>query len=223
MISWKFNIIIRMNDMKLLEERIRQDGILKEGNVLKVDNFLNHQMDIELFNEMGKEWKKLFADKNINKVLTIEASGIGIACIAAQYFNVPVVFAKKAQSINIDGEVYSTKIESFTHKKVYDVIVSKKYIGPEDHVLIIDDFLANGCALQGLIQLVEDAGATVEGIGIAIEKGFQQGGEIIRNKGIKLESLAIVDGMNPETGEIIFREQQIEILIKQEYMIFIEK
>ena len=223
MISWKFNIIIRMNDMKLLEERIRQDGILKEGNVLKVDNFLNHQMDIELFNEMGKEWKKLFADKNINKVLTIEASGIGIACIVAQYFNVPVVFAKKAQSINIDGEVYSTKIESFTHKKVYDVIVSKKYIGPEDHVLIIDDFLANGCALQGLIQLVEDAGATVEGIGIAIEKGFQQGGEIIRKKGIKLESLAIVDGMNPETGEIIFREQQIEILIKQEYMIFIEK
>lgn len=207
MISWKFNIIIRMNDMKLLEERIRKDGILKEGNVLKVDNFLNHQMDIELFNEMGKEWKKLFADKNINKVLTIEASGIGIACIVAQYFNVPVVFAKKAQSINIDGEVYSTKIESFTHKKVYDVIVSKKYIGPEDHVLIIDDFLANGCALQGLIQLVEDAGATVEGIGIAIEKGFQQGGEIIRNKGIKLESLAIVDGMNPETGEIIFREQ----------------
>ena len=207
MISWKFNIIIRMNDMKLLEERIRKDGILKEGNVLKVDNFLNHQMDIELFNEMGKEWKKLFADKNINKVLIIEASGIGIACIVAQYFNVPVVFAKKAQSINIDGEVYSTKIESFTHKKVYDVIVSKKYIGPEDHVLIIDDFLANGCALQGLIQLVEDAGATVEGIGIAIEKGFQQGGEIIRNKGIKLESLAIVDGMNPETGEIIFREQ----------------
>jgi xanthine phosphoribosyltransferase len=208
MISWKFNIIIRMNDMKLLEERIRKDGILKEGNVLKVDNFLNHQMDIELFNEMGKEWKKLFADKNINKVLTIEASGIGIACIVAQYFNVPVVFAKKAQSINIDGEVYSTKIESFTHKKVYDVIVSKKYIGPEDHVLIIDDFLANGCALQGLIQLVEDAGATVEGIGIAIEKGFQQGGEIIRNKGIKLESLAIVDGMNPETGEIIFRKQK---------------
>ena len=208
MISWKFNIIIRMNDMKLLEERIRKDGILKEGNVLKVDNFLNHQMDIELFNEMGKEWKKLFADKNINKVLTIEASGIGIACIVAQYFNVPVVFAKKAQSINIDGEVYSTKIESFTHKKVYDVIVSKKYIGPEDHVLIIDDFLANGCALQGLIQLVEDAGATVEGIGIAIEKGFQQGGEIRRNKGIKLESSAIVDGMNPETGEIIFREQK---------------
>ena len=208
MISWKFNIIIRMNDMKLLEERIRQDGILKEGNVLKVDNFLNHQMDIELFNEMGKEWKKLFADKNINKVLTIEASGIGIACIVAQYFNVPVVFAKKAQSINIDGEVYSTKIESFTHKKVYDVIVSKKYIGPADHVLIIDDFLANGCALQGLIQLVEDAGATVEGIGIAIEKGFQQGGEIIRNKGIKLESLTIVDGMNPETGEVIFRKQK---------------
>ena len=222
MISWKFNIIIRMNDMKLLEERIRKDGILKEGNVLIVDNFLNHQMDIELFNEMGKEWKKLFADKNINKVLTIEASGIGIACIVAQYFNVPVVFAKKAQSINIDGEVYSTKIESFTHKKVYDVIVSKKYIGHEDHVLIIDDFLANGCALQGLIQLVEDAGATVEGIGIAIEKGFQQGGEIIRNKGFKLESLAIVDGMNPETGVIIFRVQQNETLLNQEYMIFRE-
>ena len=215
MISWKFNIIIRMNDMKLLEERIRKDGILKEGNVLKVDNFLNHQMDIELFNEMGKEWKKLFADKNINKVLTIEASGIGIACIVAQYFNVPVVFAKKAQSINIDGEVYSTKIESFTHKKVYDVIVSKKYIGPEDHVLIIDDFLANGCALQGLIQLVEDAGATVEGIGIAIEKGFQQGGEIIRNKGIKLESLAIVDGMNPETGEITYRPAPLNLNFKE--------
>lgn len=191
--------------MKLLEERIKKDGILKEGNVLKVDNFLNHQMDIELFNEMGKEWKRLFEDANINKVLTVEASGIGIACIAAQYFDAPVVFAKKAKSINIEGEVYSTKIESFTHKRVYDVIVSKKYIGPGDHILIIDDFLANGCALQGLIEIVEQAGATVEGIGIAIEKGFQQGGQIIRDKGIRLESLAIVDGMNAETGEIEFR------------------
>lgn len=191
--------------MKLLEERIKKDGVLKKGNVLKVDNFLNHQMDIELFNEMGKEWKKLFEGKNINKVLTIEASGIGIACIAAQYFNVPVVFAKKAKSINIEGDVYATKIESFTHKRVYDVIVSKKFIGPEDHVLIIDDFLANGCALNGLIELVEAAGATVEGIGIAIEKGFQNGGKIIREKGIQLESLAIVDGMDAETGEIIFR------------------
>lgn len=193
--------------MKLLEERIKRDGVLKEGNVLKVDNFLNHQMDIELFSEMGKEWKRLFADKPINKILTIEASGIGIACIAAQYFNVPVVFAKKAKSINIEGDVYSTKIESFTHKRVYDVIVSKKFIGSEDRVLIIDDFLANGCALNGLIELVEAAGATVEGIGIAIEKGFQSGGKIIREKGIKLESLAIVDGMNPETGEIQFRQQ----------------
>ena len=204
MISWKFNIIIRMNDMKLLEERIRKDGILKEGNVLKVDNFLNHQMDIELFNEMGKEWKKLFADKNINKVLTIEASGIGIACIVAQYFNVPVVFAKKAQSINIDGEVYSTKIESFTHKKVYDVIVSKKYIGPEDHVLIIDDFLANGCALMGLIHIVEQSGADLVGAGIVIEKGFQVGGQTIRDMGIKLESLAIIDSM--DDGKIVFRD-----------------
>lgn len=193
--------------MKMLEERIKKDGVLKEGNVLKVDNFLNHQMDIELFNEMGKEWKKLFKDKPINKILTIEASGIGIACIAAQYFNVPVVFAKKAKSINIEGDVYSTKIESFTHKRVYDVIVSKKFIGPEDHILIIDDFLANGCALNGLIDLVESAGATVEGIGIAIEKGFQSGGKIIREKGIPLESLAIVDGMNSETGEIQFRQQ----------------
>ena len=160
--------------MKLLEDRIRRDGIVKEGNVLKVDSFLNHQMDINLFNEMGKEFKRLFADCNINKILTIEASGIGIACIAAQHFNVPVVFAKKAQSINIDGEVYSTKIQSFTHNKVYDVIVSKKYINPEDHILIIDDFLANGCALEGLTDLVRSAGATVEGIGICIEKGFQK-------------------------------------------------
>ena len=191
--------------MKLLEERIKKDGIVKQGNVLKVDNFLNHQMDIALFNEMGKEFKRLFADCKVNKILTIEASGIGIACIVAQYFDVPVVFAKKAQSINIDGDVYSTKIQSFTHQRVYDVIVSKKYLNPEDHILIIDDFLANGCALEGLIDLVQSAGATVEGIGIAIEKGFQQGGKLIRDRGIRLESLAIVDSM--EGGELVFREQ----------------
>lgn len=191
--------------MKLLEERIRKDGIVKEGNVLKVDSFLNHQMDTDLFNEMGKEFKSLFADKPINKILTIEASGIGIACIVAQHFHVPVVFAKKSQSINIDGDVYSTKIESFTHKKVYDVIVSKKYIGKDDHILLIDDFLANGCALEGLINLVQSAGATVEGIGIAVEKGFQEGGKRIREKGVQLESLAIVDAMDSKTGEITFR------------------
>lgn len=194
--------------MKILEDRIRQDGVLKPGNVLKVDNFLNHQMDIALFDEMGKEWARRFADKPINKIVTIEASGIGIAAIVSRHFgNVPVVFAKKAKSINLEGDVYKTKIESFTHKKVYDVIVSKKYIGPEDHVLIIDDFLANGCALQGLIELVQEANATIEGIGIAIEKGFQQGGEIIRSKGIQLESLAIVDGIDDASGTIKFREQ----------------
>ena len=194
--------------MKILEDRIRQDGVLKPGNVLKVDNFLNHQMDIALFDEMGKEWARRFADKPINKILTIEASGIGIAAIVSRHFgNVPVVFAKKAKSINLEGDVYKTKIESFTHKKVYDVIVSKKYIGPEDHVLIIDDFLANGCALQGLIELVQEANATIEGIGIAIEKGFQQGGEIIRSKGIQLEYLAIVDGIDDASGTIKFREQ----------------
>lgn len=191
--------------MKLLEERIRQDGVVKEGNVLKVDSFLNHQMDIDLFNEMGKEWARLFADRPITKILTVEASGIGIACVAAQHFHVPVVFAKKTQSLNIDGEVYSTKIQSFTHKKVYDVIVSKKFIKPEDHILIIDDFLANGCALEGLLQIVEDAGATVEGIGIAVEKGFQKGGDLIREKGVRVESLAIVESMDAATGEIIFR------------------
>lgn len=191
--------------MKLLEERIKKDGTVRDGNVLKVDNFLNHQMDMNLFQEMGKEWKKLFADKPINKILTIEASGIAIAAIASQYFDVPVVFAKKAQSINIEGDVYQTKIESFTHKRIYDVIVSKKFIGPEDHVLIIDDFLANGCALLGLIDIVEQSGATVEGIGIAIEKGFQQGGKIIRDKGYDLKSLAIVDSM--DNNELIFREQ----------------
>lgn len=191
--------------MKLLEERIRKDGTVKEGNVLKVDSFLNHQMDIDLFNEMGKEWARLFADCPITKILTVEASGIGIACVAAQHFHVPVVFAKKTQSLNIDGEVYSTKIQSFTHKKVYDVIVSKKFIKPEDHILIIDDFLANGCALEGLLEIVKEAGATVEGIGIAVEKGFQKGGDQIRAKGVRLESLAIVESMDAGTGEITFR------------------
>lgn len=193
--------------MKLLEERIRKDGVVKEGQVLKVDAFLNHQMDVELFNEMGKEFKRLFAEKEINKILTIEASGIGLACIIAQHFQVPVVFAKKAKSINLDGEMYTTKIESFTHKKVYDVIVSKKFLNQGDKVLIIDDFLANGCAAAGLVDLVRSAGATVEGVGIAIEKGFQQGGKILREKGLQVESLAIVESMNHETGEIIFREQ----------------
>lgn len=193
--------------MNFLEEKIAKDGIVKEGNVLKVDSFLNHQMDIELFNEMGKEWKKRFEGKNINKILTIEASGIGIACIAAQHFNVPVVFAKKSKSINLEGEMYTAEVESFTHKNKNQVIVAKKFLNEEDHVLLIDDFLANGCALQGLIQIVQSAGATVEGIGIAIEKGFQTGGRMIRNLGYQLESLAIVDAMNAETGEIIFREQ----------------
>lgn len=191
--------------MKILEDRIRKDGIVKPGNVLKVDSFLNHRMDVGLFREMGKEWKRLFADCTINKILTIEASGIGIACIVAEQFDVPVVFAKKSQSINLDGEMYSTKIESFTHKKTYDVIVSKKFLSADDHVLVIDDFLANGCAINGLIELIDEAGATLEGVGIAIEKGFQQGGKVIRDKGIRLESLAIVESMNDETGEIVFR------------------
>jgi xanthine phosphoribosyltransferase len=193
--------------MKLLEERIRRDGVIKKGNVLKVDSFINHQMDIPLFNEMGKEFKRLFADAKVDKILTIEASGIGIACVVAQYFDCPVVFAKKAQSINLDGEMYTTKIESFTHKRIYDVIVSKKFLHPGDHVLIIDDFLANGCAVNGLIELIENAGAIVEGVGIAVEKGFQIGGKLIRDRGIHLESLAIVESMDDETGTIVFREQ----------------
>lgn len=193
--------------MNFLEERIIRDGVVKEGNVLKVDSFLNHQMDIQLFEQMGEEFKKRFADKQINKILTIEASGIGIACIAARYFKVPVVFAKKAKSINIDGEMYTAEVESFTHKTKNQVIVSKKFLGEGDKVLIIDDFLANGCALQGLIQLVQAAGGQVEGIGIAIEKGFQPGGQIIRNLGYHLESLAIVDAMDHVSGEITFREQ----------------
>lgn len=191
--------------MKLLEDRIRKDGIIREGNVLKVDSFINHQMDIKLFEEMAKEWKRLFADKKINKILTIEASGIGIAAIVAREFDVPVVFAKKSKSINLDDNNFSTKIQSFTHSKIYDVIVSKKFLSPVDHILIIDDFLANGCALLGLTNLVESAGATVEGIGIAIEKGFQQGGKIIREKGYQLESLAIVESMNAADNTITFR------------------
>ena len=193
--------------MKLLEDRIRKDGIIREGNVLKVDSFINHQMDIGLFEEMAKEWKRLFADKKINKILTIEASGIGIAAIVAREFDVPVVFAKKSKSINLDDNNFSTKIQSFTHGKVYDVIVSKKFLSPEDHILVIDDFLANGFALLGLTELVESAGATVEGIGIAIEKGFQQGGKIIREKGYQLESLAIVESMDAANKTITFREQ----------------
>ena len=193
--------------MNFLEERIQKDGVVKEGNVLKVDSFLNHQMDIELFEKMGEEWKSRFAGKPINKVVTIEASGIGIACIVAKYFGTPVVFAKKSKSINIDGDMYVAEVESFTHKCKNQVIVSKKFLSPDDHVLIIDDLLANGCALQGLISIVNSAGATVEGIGVAIEKGFQIGGQTIRNLGYQLESLAIVDAMDAETGSITFREQ----------------
>ena len=193
--------------MNFLEEKIVKDGIVKPGNVLKVDSFINHQMDIALFNEMGKEWKKRFEGKNINKILTIEASGIGIACIVAQHFDVPVVFAKKSKSINLEGEMYTAEVESFTHKNKNQVIVAKKFLSEDDHVLIIDDFLANGCALQGLISILQSAGATIEGIGIAVEKGFQVGGQVIRNLGYQLESLAIVETMNADTGEIVFREQ----------------
>lgn len=193
--------------MNFLEERILKDGIVKEGNVLKVDSFLNHQMDITLFNQMGEEFKKRFEGKQIDKILTIEASGIGIACVVAQHFNVPVVFAKKSKSINLEGEMYVAEVGSFTHKCKNQVIVSKKFISEGEHVLLIDDFLANGCALQGLVQIVQEAGAIVEGIGIAIEKGFQSGGTIIRNLGYQLESLAIVESMDSETNNVIFREQ----------------
>lgn len=193
--------------MNFLEERIMKDGIVKEGNVLKVDAFLNHQIDIELYNQMALEWKKRFEGKKINKILTIEASGIGIACIAAQHFNVPVVFAKKSKSLNLDGDIYVAEVESFTHKNKNNILVSKKFINENDRVLIIDDFLANGCALQGLLQIVQAAGAKVEGIGIAVEKGFQPGGKMIRNFGYQLESLAIIESMNAEDGTITFREQ----------------
>lgn len=193
--------------LNFLEERIVKDGIVKEGNVLKVDSFLNHQMDIRLFDQIGEEFKKRFEGTPINKILTIEASGIGIACVAARQFDVPVIFAKKSKSINIEGEVYVAEVESFTHKCKNQVIVSKKFLNPDDNVLIIDDFLANGCALQGLISIVASAGANVAGIGIVIEKGFQTGGQIIRNLGYHLESLAIVDEMDAATGNIVFREQ----------------
>ena len=194
--------------MNCLEERILKDGIVKSGNVLKVDSFLNHQMDISLMDQMGEEFYKRFKDCGVNKVLTIEASGIGIACSVARCFGVPMVFAKKAKSINIDGDVYSASVESFTHKNVNQVIVSKKFLNPGDRVLIIDDFLANGCALQGLIAIAESAGAEVAGIGIAVEKGFQIGGRVIRNLGYKLESLAIVEEMDAQTGKIVFRPQE---------------
>ena len=186
--------------MKELEDRIRQDGIVREGNVLKVDSFLNHKCDVALYDQMGAEWARLFEGKKVDKILTIESSGIGIACITAQYFDCPVIFAKKSQTKNIAGEVYTAKVESFTHGRVYDIIVAKEFLGPGDRVLIIDDFLANGAALMGLSKLVEDAGATLVGAGIVIEKAFQPGGDLIRARGIRLESLARVKSMNEETG-----------------------
>lgn len=194
--------------MQILKDRIRKDGVIKEGNVLKVDRFLNHQMDVELFAEIGKELKKRFHDCEINKILTIEASGIGIACIVAQSFGCPVVFAKKNKTKNIAGEVYTSKVESFTHGRVYDIIVSKEFLGPQDRVLLIDDFMANGKAMEGLIDLVRDSGATLEGAAVVIEKGFQPGGDRIRSKGVRLESLAIVDRMDEKTGEIVFRGEE---------------
>ena len=185
--------------MELLKKRILSDGVVKPGNILKVDSFLNHQMDIALINEIGREFRRIFSDSPVTKILTIEASGIGIACITAQYFNVPVVFAKKAQSINLDGDMYTTQVQSFTHKKVYDVILAKRFLTPEDHVLLIDDFLANGCALMGLIDIVRKSGASLTGAGIVIEKGFQTGGQQIRDMGVRVESLAIIDSMS-ESG-----------------------
>lgn len=193
--------------MNFIEERILRDGIVKPGNVLKVDSFLNHQVDVALLDQIGAEFRRRFAGLPINKILTIEASGIAIACAAAREFGVPVVFAKKSQSINIEGEVYMAEVESFTHKNRNQVIVSKKFLTEQDHVLIVDDFLANGCALQGLISIADSAGATIEGLGIVVEKGFQIGGKVIRNLGYRLESLSILESMNPETGAITFREQ----------------
>ena len=191
--------------MQLLKDRIRKDGKIKEGNVLKVDSFLNHQMDVKLFQEIGKESKRRFEGEEITKILTIEASGIGIACVAAEVFDVPVVFAKKTQTKNIAGDVYTTKVESFTHGRVYDIIVSREFLGKGDKVLLIDDFLANGKALEGLAELVKKSGAELVGAGVVIEKGFQVGGDIIRSKGIHLESLAIVESMDEKTGEVVFR------------------
>ncbi|MBR2907851.1 MAG: xanthine phosphoribosyltransferase [Clostridia bacterium] len=193
--------------MNFLEERIIRDGIVKEGNVLKVDSFLNHQMDVALLDQMGEEFHRRFADHKVTKVLTIEASGIAIACSVARCFGVPVLFAKKSKSVNLDGDMYTAEVESFTHKCKNQVIVSKKFLSNDDHILIIDDFLANGCALQGLISITESAGAVVEGIGIAVEKGFQIGGRVIRNLGYHLESLAIVDAMDAANGTVTFRAQ----------------
>ena len=194
--------------MQLLKDRIRKDGKIKSGNVLKVDSFLNHQMDIKLFEEIGKEFKRRFADVEVNKILTIEASGIGIVCVVAQYFDVPVLFAKKNKTKNIAGEVYTSQVESFTHGRVYDIIVSKEFLGKGDKVLLIDDFLANGKALEGLAKLVEDSGAELVGAGVVIEKGFQPGGDNLRKQGIRLESLAIVDSMDEEKGTIVFRDDK---------------
>ena len=193
--------------MNFLEDRILKDGIVKPGNVLKVDSFLNHQMDVALMDEIGKEFHRRFADKPITKILTIEASGIAIAYAVARCFGVPMVFAKKSKSVNVDGEMYTAEVESFTHKNTNQVIVSKRFLNPEDNVLIVDDFLANGCALKGLISITEMSGAKVAGIGIVIEKGFQQGGEIIRGLGYQLESLAIVESMDAENKTVYFREQ----------------
>ena len=193
--------------MKLLEEKILKDGVIKSGNVLKVDSFLNHQIDVPFVAELGKELKRLFADRPINKILTIEASGIGIACVAAMYFGVPVVFAKKSSGSNMDKDVYFTQIYSYTHNKNNDVVVSKRFLSKEDHVLIIDDFLANGCALEGLIDIVRQSGGTVEGVGVAIEKGFQGGGDKLRRAGINLHSLAIIDKMDAKTNTVEFRHE----------------
>ena len=195
--------------MNFLEERIARDGVVKEGNVLKVDSFLNHQMDTDLFQEIGKEFKRRFSGVEINKILTIEASGIGIACVVAQQFHVPVVFAKKNQTKNIAGDVYTSKVESYTHGRTYDIIVSKEFLGKGDKVLLIDDFLANGKALEGLASLVKDSGAELVGAGIVIEKGFQVGGDLLRKQGIRLESLAIVESMDEESGEIVFRDDKV--------------
>ena len=193
--------------MQILKDRIRKDGKIKEGNVLKVDSFLNHQMDIHLFEEIGKEFKRRFEGERINKILTIEASGIGIACLTAQAFGVPVVFAKKNQTKNIAGDVYTTKVESFTHGRVYDIIVAKEFLGEGDRVLLIDDFLANGMALEGLVELVQMSVAELVGAGIVVEKGFQQGGDLLRSQGIRIESLAVIESMNEKTGEIVFRDE----------------
>ena len=194
--------------MKLLEEKIVNDGVIKSGNVLKVDSFLNHQIDVPFVAELGKELKRLFADRNITKILTIEASGIGIACVAAMYFGVPVVFAKKSSGSNMDKDVYCTQNYSYTHSKTNDVVVSKRFLSKTDHVLIIDDFLANGCALEGLIDIVRQSGATVEGVGVAVEKGFQGGGDKLRKAGYNLHSLAIIDKMDAKTNTVVFRHEE---------------